>query len=53
MENGMKEAALTGADLKNIFEQSNSEVFPSEDDVALVSYIMKHERSFRKVACAL
>jgi len=41
----MKEAALTGADLKNIFEQSNSEVFPSEDDVALVSYIMKHERS--------
>ncbi len=45
MEHGMKEAALTGADLKNIFEQSNSEIFPSEDDVALVSYIRRSEHS--------
>ncbi len=45
MEHGMKEAALTGADLKSIFEQSDSEVFPCEDDVALVSYIIKSEHS--------
>jgi|TARA_B110000196_G_C21150758_1_gene669518 hypothetical protein len=50
MEHGMKEAALTGADLKNIFEQNNSEIFPSEDDVALVSYIRgKGGSSFEKL----
>lgn len=50
MERGMKEAALTGGDLQNISEQSNSEVFPSEDDVALVSYMRKSEYpSFEKL----
>lgn len=50
MEHGMKEAALTGEDIKNIFEQSDSEIFPSEDDVALVSYITKQEHTpFKKL----